>query len=163
MPGDDYFSVNERFNAGAPVLPVDPSTLEQMWTAMLQLLQTLPRNASSTIGWGALSLDPGITPQTPEQHMALTVRYTLLNAFVERGELAAYLDDEAKRPQLFAAAATFPFNKDDLAEAMFRMLLRNAPPQDAEKVMAEAKEAGYHPDKPAIVERFLQYLRTYDQ
>ena len=56
------------------------------------------------------------------------------------------MNDESARKDVFAAAATIPCDKNNLAEALAERTLRDASPELVERIKEEAKNAGYERD-----------------
>lgn len=154
MQTDELNVVTEQINAGAEVATVEPSLIEHMW----QALSSIPKDLlqSTSVGLHAVaSADPGRLPQNPEQRVGMMVRYALMNALIERGLLDEYMKDEAQRKRVFAAAALFPCDKNDLGEAVAKQL--------ADKTNEELRLAGYDPDHPKVAGRFIAWMHEHCQ
>lgn len=108
-----------------------------------------------------VTADSAEMPQNPELQFALMLRCGLLDALVERGTLDDYMADESKRKRVFAAAATFPCNGNDLSDALAQRILRNSPVETAEKADEDFKKAGYDLDRPKVGEAFKQWIRDH--
>lgn len=152
MQMDELNVVTEQINAGAEVASVDPGLIEQMWKAMSSIPREL-RHGTSTGLYAVASGDPGSLPQNPEQRVAMAVRYALMDALIERGILDEYMKDEAQRKKVFATAAQFPCDKNDLGEAVAQKL--------DQKTNEELRQAGYDPDHPKVGERFIAWMREH--
>jgi hypothetical protein len=152
MQIDDLNVVTEQINAGAEVASVDPGLIGQMWKALSSIPKELLQNTS--MGLHAMaSGDPDRLPQNPEQRVGMMVRYALMNALIDRGLLDDYMKDEAQRKKVFATAALFPCDKNDLGEAMAQKL--------NQKTNEELRQAGYDPDHPKVGERFIAWMREH--
>src|SRR5215471_9149525 len=113
MQEDEFKAAIERLNAGAEIPAVAPSLIECYWNAISQLPKQQGMSVGICVG-GFPTVDHAEMPQNPEQQLALMSRYGLLDALVRRGILDDCMADEAIRKRVFAAAATFPFNANDL-------------------------------------------------
>jgi hypothetical protein len=153
MEDNDLSAAVDRINKGAEIPTVEASLLKHMWEA----LSSIPREQRRTTGidLGAVAR---VELQNPDQHVAIMARYALMDAIIERGALDEYIKDEPLR--VFAAAASLPCRKDDLAEALAQRLLREASPEVAEKAIAEMKEAGCDPDHPNVCNKFIEWMRN---
>ena len=151
MQMDELNAVTEQINTGAEVPTVDPSLIEQIWKA----LSSVPKNISQgMVGLHAVaSGNPSLLPQSPEQRVGMMVRYTVMNALIERGLLDDYMKDEEQRKKVFAAAARFPCDKNDLGEAVAQKL--------DQKANEELRQAGYDPDHPKVGERLIAWMREH--
>lgn len=156
MQNDEFVAAAERVNAGTEIPAVASSLIQHMWEAMSSIPKE--RRQHTAIGLQAIA-GPDLVLQKPEQQVAMTVRYFLLEGLTELGLLDEYLKDEAQRKRVFAAAASFPCNKDDLAEAAMHRVLRDSPPETAQKAHEEVRQAGYDPEHPKVGERFKQWMQ----
>ena len=68
------------------------------------------------------------------------------------------MNDESQRKRVFAAAASFPCNKNDLGEAMMHKMLRDSPPDVVQSAYEEYRQAGYDPEHPKVAERFKRWM-----
>lgn len=158
MPIDDLSAATERINAGAEIASVEPSLIEHMW----QAISSIPKEQRQSTGVGlhAVALgDPDRLPQNPDQRVAMLMRYALLDALVERGILDEYMKNESLRKKVFAAAAQFPCDKNDLGEALAQRLARDSPPDVAQKTREEFRQAGCDPDHPKVSGKFIDWMR----
>lgn len=89
----------------------------------------------------------------------MMMRYAMLDALVDRGILDEYMKDESLRKKVFAAAALFPCDKNDLGEALAQRLARDSPPDVAQKTSEEFRQAGYDPDHPKVGGKFIDWMR----
>lgn len=158
MHTDDLRAATERLNAGAEIPNVEPSLIEYLWEAISRIPREKRKNTAIGLGVFARG-DPNRLPQNPELHVAMMVRYALLDALIERGILREYMENESLRKKVFVAAASFPCNKNDLSEALAQRVLRESPPDIAQKVIEEFRQAGYDPDNPQVAGRFIVWLR----
>jgi hypothetical protein len=159
MQNNEFSAAVERLNAGAEVPTVDASLLEHMWQAISRISKELREQGHTAISLAASALGvPGRLPQTPEQKLALGTRYALLDALIERGILDDYMADELLRKKVFAAAAAFPFDKNDLVDALAQRLLHKYSPDAAQKANEEFRQAGYDPDHPKVAEKLIRWM-----
>jgi len=151
MEMDKLNAVMGQINEGARIAAVDPELIEQMWKA----LSSVPKDMSQgMVGLHAVaSGNPSLLPQNPEQRVGMMVRYSLMNALIERGLLDEYMNDEGQRKKVFAAAAMFPCDKNDLGEAVSQKL--------SQKTNEELRQAGYDPDHPKVGDRFVKWMREH--
>lgn len=157
MQDDAFGAATERINSGAEIPTVSPSLIEHLWVAISRIPK--PQSQHTAIGLGAFALcDPDALPKNPEQRVAMMARYALLDALVERGILSEYMEDEALRKKVFAAAASLPCNKNDLGEALAEKLLRDSPPERLEEAQKELSEAGYDPTHLKVAEKFIEWM-----
>jgi hypothetical protein len=91
----------------------------------------------------------------------MMVRYVLLDALVERGILDEYMKEEPLQRKVFAAAAQFPCDKNDLGEALAQRLARESSPDVAQKTSEELRQAGYDPDHSKAGERLIAWVRDH--
>jgi hypothetical protein len=157
MQGDDVHAASERFDAGEQIVQVDRSQIGHVWEAMSRI-PIEARQKTAAIGVDVFG-NSDLAPRTPEQQIALMARYALLDALIERGALNAYMSDESLRERVFAAAATIPCDKNDLGEVMVQRLLRESPPEVAQKVEQEMRQAGCDPDHPKMCDKFVEWMR----
>lgn len=152
MQPDDLNAVTEQINAGAEIVTVEPSLIEQMWKAMSSIPNELRQGASTGLH-AVASADPSRLPENPEQRVGMMVRYALMNGLIQRGLLDEYMKDEAQQKKVFAAAAQFPCDKNDLGEAVAQKL--------GQKTNDELRQAGYDPDHPKVAERFIAWMHDH--
>ena len=149
----------EQINAGAQIQMIEPSQIDHVWEVLSRI--PVDRRTNTAIGLTAVCGNLQFAPKSPEGQVALMFRYALLDALLARGILNDYMNDELARKQVFAAAGTLPCNKNDLAEALANRLLRDAPPEVAERTREEMKNAGWDIDPPKIGEKFIEWLRSH--
>ena len=157
MQSDDFRAATERFDAGAQIAKVEPSQIAHSWEAMSRI-PIEARQKTAAIGVDVFG-NSDLAPRTSEQQIALIARYALLEDLIERGTLNAYMSDESLRERVFAAAATIPCDKNDLGEVMVQRLLRESPPEVAQKVEQEMRQAGCDPDHPKVCDKFIEWMR----
>ena len=159
MEDEGFSAATERINSGAPIPAVEPSQIEYA----LEVLSSIPkdRRKNTAVGLTAVCGNPDYPPKNPDEAVAWMARFALLDALVERGILNDYMKDEPGRKQVFAAAATIPCDKHDLAEALAERILRDASPEMLERTKEEAKNAGLDIDRPKIGEKFIDWIRTH--
>jgi hypothetical protein len=154
----DLNAVTDRINAGAEIASVEPSLIEHTW----QAISSIPREQRQNTGIDLHAVahgDPDLLPQDPAQRVAMMMRYALLDALVERGILDEFMNDESLRKKVFAAAALFPCDKNDLGEALAQQLALNSPPDVAQKTSEDFRQAGYDPDHPKVSGKFIDWMR----
>ena len=156
MQGHEFRAAAERLNAGTEIPAVASSLIQHMWEAMSSIPKE--QRQHTAIGLEAIA-GPDVVLQKPEQQVAMIVRYFLLEGLIELGLLDEYLKDEAQRKRVFTTAASFPCNKDDLAEATMHRVLRDSPPEVIQKASEEFRQAGYDPQHPKVGERFKQWMQ----
>ena len=116
-------------------------------------------NSNVSVGLGAYAaygFDASSLSAT--QFLAIWMRQNLLNTLIRRGVLQEFMKDEQSRTRVIEAAATFPCDKEDLAEAMVQMHLSQSPAEVAEAAKAEMKSQGYDVDRPRIDGKFIEWL-----
>jgi hypothetical protein len=158
MEDEGFSEATERINSGAPIPAVEPSQIEYAW----EVLNRIPkdRRKPTTVGLTAVC-NPHFALKNPDEHVAWMTRFALLDALLERGILNDYMKDESGRKHVFAAAATIPCDKEDLAQALAERMLRDASPEMLERTKEEAKNAGWDIDRPKIGEKFVDWIRTH--
>lgn len=145
-----------RLNAGEQIPEVEAAWIDHMWDIRGRIPPD--KKNHTAIGLGAIAGgDPAQID--PEHRVALMARYLLLDAVVELRVLDDYMDDESKRKEVFAAAASMKCDKNDLGEALAQKTIRESPPDVAEKVKQELRAAGCDPDHPRIGDRFVKWMR----
>jgi hypothetical protein len=159
MENDDLKAAAERINAGAQIPTIEPSQIEHVWEVLSRT--PMDKRENPTVGFTAVHCNPDFAPKNPDEQLALMTRYALLDALVERGILNDYMKDEAARKDVFAAAATIPCDKNDLAEALAERLLRSPSPEVVEQTKEEAKIAGWDIDRPKIGDKFIRWIRSH--
>ena len=153
MEKDDLEAATARINAGAEVATVEPSLIEYMW----KLMSSIPREQrqSTSPGFTGVLADPGRFPQNPDEHVAMMIRYALLSALVEGGIVGDYMKDESLRQKVFTAAALFPCDGNDLAEAVAQ---RDSSPDVTRKTGGEFRRTGYDPEQPKVSKKFIEWM-----
>jgi hypothetical protein len=135
----------------ADIPAVDSSALKQMSKAVTQILAHSKSKATGLEVLAAFGFDP--TSLTPQQFAALDSRQTILLSLLQRGVLNDYMLDEASSERVFAAAATFPCDGGDFAEAVYQLERSKSPTEVAEKMKQEMRQHGDDPDKPGVDEQ----------
>jgi hypothetical protein len=156
MPTDDLNAAVDRINAGAEIATVDPSLIEYIWKKISSIPKELRQRASG--GHLAVLAEPDRMPQSGDQRAAMMMRYSILNALVERGILDEYMKDESLRQKVFAAAALFPCDKHDLGEAVTQRPVRES---STDVVQKTVEEAAYDPEHPQVGEKFIEWMRHH--
>jgi hypothetical protein len=158
---DDLNAACGQIDAGGDIASIDPSLLEQVWKAISSIPREQRESAAVGHHMACARVEPDRIPQTAEQQVAMMMRYTLLNALVERGVLDEYMKDESLRRKVFATAALFPCDKHDLGEAVAQRLAFNSSPGMAQKASEELREAGYVADHPNVAGKFIAWMRDH--
>jgi hypothetical protein len=154
-----FSAATERINSGAPIPAVEPSQIEHMWELLSRIPKDRPKNTA--VGLGAVCRNLDFGSKSPDEYVALMTRFAVLDALVERGILNDYMKDEPGRKHVFAATATIPCDKADLAEALAERVLRDASPEVVARAKEEAKNAGQDIDRPKIGEKFIDWIRAH--
>jgi len=149
----------ERIKAGAPIPPIEPSQIERAWERLSRIRRETLQNA--TVGLTAVCGNSEFAPKNPDEQIALSIRYALLDALIERGVLDAYMNDASARQHVFVAAATIPCDGNDFAEALAGKKLREASRNVVEQTREELKNAGSDVARPKIGERFIDWIRSH--
>jgi len=156
MENDDLDAATDRINAGAEVATVEPSLIEYIWKCM----NSIPREQrqGTSPGFTGVLADPGRFPQNPDEHLAMMIRYALLNALVERGILDTYMKDESLRQKVFTAAALFPCDKNDLGEAVAQGLVPDSSSDVSQKTGEAFRQTGYDPELSQVGNKFIDWM-----
>ncbi|HKF03688.1 MAG TPA: hypothetical protein VKB49_15320 [Candidatus Sulfotelmatobacter sp.] len=149
----------ERINAGAPIPTIEPSQIEHVWERLSRIRRETQQNG--TVGLTAVCGNPEFAPKNPDEQIALSIRYALLDALVERGVLDDYMNDASARQHVFVAAATIPCDGNDLAEALEGKELRETSRDVVGQTKEELKNAGSDVPRPKIVEKFIDWIRSH--
>jgi len=159
MENDGLNAAAERLNTGAPIPTIEPSQIEHVWEAFSRIP---PETRKSTaVGLTAVCGNADYAPSNPDEQVALMTRFALLDALLERGILNDYMKTGPGRKHVFAAAATIPCDKNDLAEALAERMLRDSPPEAVERTREEAQNAGWDIERPKIGEKFIDWIRSH--
>lgn len=154
---NDHGAAVGRLNAGEPIAPLEFSWIERAWNVMSHLDRE--RRQIVGIHLGAIAgNDANLASLSPDERIAFSFRYALLDALIMTGILDRYMDDAKLREKVFAAAATLPCDKNDLGEAMMLKRLRESPPDIVQKMIEEMRQAGYDPDHPRLGEKFTAWM-----
>ena len=158
MERDELEAAAEDLNTGAEIPTIAASLIEAAWKSVSRIPKDQRQRVA--IGIGAFAMvDPADAPQTAEQKVALMARLGLLDGLIEQGILDECMDDDSKRKHVFAAAASFPCNKNDLGEVMAQKQLRESPPDVAEKIREDLRQSGYDPDDSSVGKKFREWMR----
>jgi hypothetical protein len=157
MELNDRTQEMERVNAGAPLAPIDPALLEYIW----EVSSSIDKRENTPAGGVGIGIPEAMTPRSADQHVAMIFRNTMLTALIERGILDEYMQDESRRKQVFAAAASMPCDKNDVSEALVYELFRASPPEVAREKEREMREAGYDFDRPEVREKIIAWMREH--
>ncbi len=151
-------SATERLNAGEDIPRVDPLVMEAFWNVVSKIPRE--RRGHTAIGVDVFWMpSSNNTPPSPEQRVAFLARYALLDALLERGFFAKYMEDESQRQKVFCTAANFPCNKDDLGEAFAERLLRDSAKEQVEQTRRELQKAGYDPNHLRVLDKFREWMQ----
>ena len=154
IEADEFMKSSQQFEAGEPAKPVDIEYLRTAWDRWNEFGKSHP---NTSLGAAVMGLDDG--NHSAEQAHAAWVRLMLLNAMMERGVLSRYVTGGKPSAELFAAAATMPCTKEDLAEAMIQRTLKAASPEAAAQSKIEMQAGGYDPEHPMIDSKFLEWVK----
>ena len=154
-------AVYEQFNAGAPIPPVSPSDLKNLWNVSRRMNADMPPKPGVATGL-ALAAAYGFeaASASPEVRVPIQLRCHLLAALVERGVLKNYLHGEELDERAIRAAATMSCDKVDLGEALFPQMFATYSAEIVEKVKEEMRAGGYDPDRPNVDRKFLDWIRN---
>jgi len=150
-------AATERLNAGAQIEQVEPSLIEEMWKALSRIPAS--ERQPTAVGFVGALIDPDLLPQSPEQKLAMMVRFALLNALIERGVLDDPMKDETLRKKVFAAAARLPCDGNDLHEAVAERVLEQSPPDIKQKTEEDLALRGYDPGHLKVADKFIAWMR----
>jgi hypothetical protein len=129
----------ERLNAGEPIAPVEAVLVERVWELASSVAA---RQHSIGFDFGAMAGSGGqFAPLDPDQRIAITARYQLLDTLIKCGLIDSYMEDAELRKKVFAAVASLPCSKNDLGEASWLRRLQELSPDLAEKARKEASQA----------------------
>ncbi len=159
MEDEGLSAAAERLNSGARIPTIEPSQIEHVWEVLSRI--PMDRRKNTAVGLSAVRGNPDFAPKNPDEQVALMTRYALLDALLERGILNDYMKAEPGRKHVFAAAATIPCDKNDLAEALAERMLRDASPEVVERTKEEARNAGWDIARPKIGEKFIDWIRSH--
>jgi hypothetical protein len=146
-----------RLNAGEPIAPVEFSLIERAWNALSRFRREQPQSIGIDLGAVAENAS-SLSSLSPDQRIAFTVRYGLLDGLITAGILDHYMENAKLRQKVFEAGATLPCDKNDLGEAMMLKRLRESSPDVVEKMKQEMRQAGYDPDQPKLGEKFVSWM-----
>jgi hypothetical protein len=154
----------EAFNAGAPTPVVDAAELKRAWRFVRKHRESSEYGEGKANGWIAFA-NPGYPTSNPsgENHTAMMLRYSLLNALLERGVLREFVKDEELADAVFQAAATMPMDREDLAEAMILQRILDLPAEQAAQWRASLQSEGADLSHPKIDDKFLAAVREAQQ
>jgi hypothetical protein len=149
-------AATEGLNAGAQIAQVEPSLIEHIWKALSRIPLSQRQSTGVCV---AAQLEPSLAPPSPEQQLAMMVRYALLNALIERDILDDYMKDETLRKKVFATAARLLCDKNDLREAVAERVLPESPSDIAQKTKERLERDVYDPDHLKVAEKFIAWIR----
>src|SRR3954470_20548389 len=146
----------DKLNAGEPISIVDPVYLKNAWEAALNI----PVEHRNTIALGLGAVAGGNTAlhdllADARLRVAFMVRFSILQALIDQGALNDYMEDEAKRDDVFRAVASMPFDRMDGAEAPSQRILQDAPPDAVQERKEEMLASGIDPDHPKLIAKLL--------
>lgn len=149
----------EEFNRGAAVSSVSPADIKQLWVAHRRITVDIPPEPGIQLGLGVVAAYGVQAAADPVRFTAVRWRHTVLSDLVERGVLNAYVHDGEPQEKVFAAAATIPLTKEDIAEVTIPKTLAQAPADFAAKARAKMQAEGYDPVRPTIDAKFIRWLQ----
>jgi hypothetical protein len=151
----------KQFDDGAPIPPANPHDLKQFWDVSRRINTDMPPRPGVAIGLGIFaSYGFEAASAGAEKYMPVEWRHELMSSLIKRGVLKDYVHGEELDEKVFAAAATMPCDKTDVAETMLPFLFSKSSKEDAAKAMEEMRAGGYDPDKPNIDGKFLDWLQN---
>ena len=159
MEKDGLDEALERIKAGAPIPTIEPSQIEHVWERLSFIRRETQKNG--TAGLTAVCGNLEFAPKNPDEQIALSIRYALLDALMERGLLDDYMNDTSGRQHVFVAAATIPCDKNDLDEALTGKELREASRDVVEQTKEELKRVGSDVALSKIGEKFIGWIRSH--
>lgn len=159
MDKDGLDAALERINAGAPIPTIEPSQIEHVWERLSLIRRETQQNG--TVGFTAVCANPQFAPKGPDEQIALSIRYALLDALIEQGVLDDYMNDTSRRQHVFVAAAKIPCHRNDLAEALAGKKLREASRDVVEQTKNKLKSAGSDVARPKVGEKFIGWIRSH--
>jgi hypothetical protein len=159
MPEDQTSDFADRFNReGGPVPEANPEHLRRMWK---HARENASLGKGKTSGFGALGLDASDLGDAPRDKITiLTLRLGLVQSLCERNVLRDYLHGDELAEEVFQAAASLPCDKEDVAEAMVLLTMKQQPQLDYSELRREMTAHGYNPDEPKIDSKFLEWIRN---
>ena len=75
-------AATEGLNAGAQIAQVEPSLIEHIWKALSRIPLSQRQSTGVCV---AAQLEPSLAPPSPEQQLAMILRYALLNVLYRAG------------------------------------------------------------------------------
>ncbi|MGH9510301.1 MAG: hypothetical protein ACRD2Q_06090 [Terriglobales bacterium] len=157
MDIDEVRALDEQFEKGAPVPEAAPADVKQAWVAARALEAEFGPRPDVATGLGALGFDQSSLSAT--QFLVIGMRHWLLATLAERGVLRDYQNGDTFDERVYRAAATLPFKRDELLEAVMALKLAASPLEVAAQVKKEFLAHGYDLDHPAIESKFLAWMR----
>jgi hypothetical protein len=158
--GEQFAIVMAEFDKGTAIPTVDIAAMKQFAEVSARMLAEAPPKPNVAVGFGAYAkygLDA--SSYSPQEFVAIWLRQNLLSALIQRGVLQEYMKDDESREKVYGAAATFPCNKEDLAEALILLQLSLSTPDVVAKAKEEFKQRGYDLDKPTIEGKFIAWMK----
>jgi hypothetical protein len=145
-------------NSGSELPAADPAVMRRMaeyWDAI-----DLQEEASKVMGLGAIASCFGVDVENFDsfQYMNAGLRSQLVRS-LKYGALKEQFTDTTSRVRLFEAAATFPFNGDDVKEAFAWMHLAQHPEDNTAELREQLRGRGGVPDHPSFEARFMVWVR----
>lgn len=152
----------DRFEReGGPVPQVKPEHLAAMWKLERDANEQF--RSAGTSGLGVLAgygIDVEALSQTEGGVLAVQLRATLLQSLAERRVVNDYVQGEQVDERVIRAVASFPFDKEGLAEAFIQLQLKKLPPEQSSQLRSSLIAEGYNPEEPKVDSKFLEWMRT---
>ena len=160
MQTNPWAELDEQFDRGAPVRAVDPADVKQVWVAVRAMEAEFGPRPDHATGAAALGFDVSSRgPGFATELFIIGIRHSLLVTLVDRGVLRDYQNGDTLDERVFCAAATVPFKKEDLAEAMIALKLAGSPAEVVTQVKKDFLAHGYDLDNPKVDAKFLDWMR----
>jgi hypothetical protein len=152
MFDDDVKEFMKRFKLGAPVPPVNPDALKEVWQATRRAEQYAKSHPGLTAVAGPRSSERALGTHD----VCLTLRARVLSSLFARGVLRERVPDESLNEAVFLTAAAMPLDRVDLDEALTLLHLSVLSEDDRSKAKQALRTEGYDPDSPKIDSKFLR-------
>lgn len=118
-------AVYEQFNAGAPIPPVRPSDVKNLWEVSRRMNADMPPRPGVATGLAVVAAYGfEAASASPEVRVPIRLRCHLLAALVERGVLKDYLQEEELDERAIRAPATCLVTKPIWARQCFHKCLQ---------------------------------------
>lgn len=156
-------SLVERFNNGEPLASMDPHNLRLIWEAWDDGARRTGHKNFSVGADYLIALGVDAASLQGEAMAVCMLRQVLFSSLAERGVLDHFREGSSFRDEVFQAAATMPFNKEDLLEATALKQLRDIAPDAAATLRAEMVREGFDPEHPRVDQKLLSWITDQEQ